>query len=100
MWHAHAFRRIQAPYPYPATHDDGTAPDYAVKNEKDGIVEGKINVHLVPHTHDVRACLPAASPSMLFGPLSILPPPLYLRGSAECSRGRLRSDAGYMTRAI
>ena len=42
----------QAPYPYPATHSDGTAPEYAVKNEKDGIVEGKINVHLVPHTHD------------------------------------------------
>jgi len=44
--------RGEPPYPYPASHADGTAPAYDVKNEKDGIVDGKINVHLVPHTHD------------------------------------------------
>ena len=44
--------RGEAPYPYPSTHADGTAPAYQVKNEKDGPMEGKINVHLVPHTHD------------------------------------------------
>ena len=46
----------QAPYPYPATHSDGTAPKYHTVNALDvaasGIGEGKINVHLVPHTHD------------------------------------------------
>ena len=40
------------PYPYPATNKDGTAPVYTVVNEKDGIHPDKINVHLVPHTHD------------------------------------------------
>jgi hypothetical protein len=44
--------RGPAPYPYPATHKDGTAPQYDTPNQEDGIVEGKINVHLVPHTHD------------------------------------------------
>jgi alpha-mannosidase len=44
--------RGPAPYPYPATHKDGTAPEYKVVNEKTGPQEGKINVHLVPHTHD------------------------------------------------
>ena len=34
--------RGDPPYPYPATHKDGTAPNYDVKNEKDGIVDGKI----------------------------------------------------------
>jgi hypothetical protein len=71
---------MQAPYPFPASHSDGTAPVYITPNEKTGeqrlmlsprflsisacsnlgeslatpagIVEGKINVHLVPHTHD------------------------------------------------
>ena len=44
--------RGEAPYPYPATHPDGTAPKYDTPNEVDGPMEGKINVHLVPHTHD------------------------------------------------
>ena len=44
--------RGEAPYPYPASHKDGTAPEYKVVNEKTGIDESKINVHLVPHTHD------------------------------------------------
>jgi alpha-mannosidase len=47
---------VQAPYPYPATHKDGTAPKYNTVNAMDvaasGIGKGKINVHLVPHTHD------------------------------------------------
>eukprot|EP01052_Picozoa_sp_SAG31_P014475 SAG31_NODE_901_length_11133_cov_9.476799_10_plen_123_part_00 len=38
--------RGPAPLPFPADRE------YATRNEKDGIVEGKINVHLVPHTHD------------------------------------------------
>jgi alpha-mannosidase len=46
----------EPPYPYPATHSDGTAPEYATVNAADvaasGIGKGKINVHLVPHTHD------------------------------------------------
>ena len=46
----------QAPYPYPATHNDGTAPKYNTVNALDvaasGIGQGKINVHLGPHTHD------------------------------------------------
>ena len=43
--------RGDPPYPYPATHKDGTAPNYDVKNEKDGIVDGKIkcgSAHLSP----------------------------------------------------
>jgi alpha-mannosidase len=36
----------------PASHADGTGPVYDVVNEKTGPQEGKINVHLVPHTHD------------------------------------------------
>lgn len=44
--------RGEAPYPYPATKSHGTAPEYVTPNEKDGIVDGKINVHIVPHTHD------------------------------------------------
>ena len=41
------------PYLYPGTRDGGkTAPKYQTRNEKDGPVDGKINVHLVPHTHD------------------------------------------------
>jgi alpha-mannosidase len=44
--------RGESPYPYPATHKDGTAPVYNVVNEVDGPQDGKINVHLVPHTHD------------------------------------------------
>ena len=72
--------RGSPPYPFPATHADGTAPKYqsalhcrahwpacllansrrndthvanrAARNAKDGTVTGKINVHLVPHTHD------------------------------------------------
>ena len=39
--------RGEAPYPYPATHKDGTAPHYNVVNEVDGPQDGKINVHLV-----------------------------------------------------
>eukprot|EP01051_Picozoa_sp_SAG22_P016851 SAG22_NODE_2476_length_2530_cov_2.162896_4_plen_136_part_00 len=42
----------QAPYPFPATHADHTAPVYNTPNEKNGLVDGKINVHIVPHTHD------------------------------------------------
>eukprot|EP01048_Picozoa_sp_COSAG05_P026159 COSAG05_NODE_6998_length_868_cov_1.382315_1_plen_149_part_10 len=44
--------RGEAPYPYPASHKDGTAPVYNIVNEKTGPKDGKINVHLVPHTHD------------------------------------------------
>eukprot|EP01052_Picozoa_sp_SAG31_P041365 SAG31_NODE_6254_length_2101_cov_1.918581_1_plen_83_part_10 len=48
--------RADPPYPYPATHADGTAPKYATVDADDvsrsGIGKGKINVHLVPHTHD------------------------------------------------
>jgi hypothetical protein len=42
--------RGEAPYPFPAQHKDGTAPVYQTRNEKDGPIEAKINVHLVPHT--------------------------------------------------
>ena len=34
------------PYPFPTTRR------YATRNEKDGQDEHKINIHLVPHTHD------------------------------------------------
>jgi hypothetical protein len=52
-WKDEATRtRGAAPYPYPATNKDGTAPEYKVVNEKTGINPNKINVHLVPHTHD------------------------------------------------
>jgi alpha-mannosidase len=47
-----ASQRGAPPYPFPATHADGTAPRYQTRNEKDGQDEHKINVHLVPHTHD------------------------------------------------
>lgn len=44
--------RGSPPYRYPATHADGTAPRYQTRNEQDGQMQDKINVHLVPHTHD------------------------------------------------
>ena len=48
----HTATRGPAPYPTQLSHKRWDGTIYQTRNEKDGPQEGKINVHLVPHTHD------------------------------------------------
>ena len=73
--------RGDPPYPYPATHKDGTAPNYDVKNEKDGIVDGKIKC----------SCPPFATRALRSAQLELAPLPHSVFSRAACTWCRTRT---------
>ena len=78
--------RGDPPYPYPATHKDGTAPNYDVKNEKDGIVDGKIKCSSAHLSHPRSALCSARA--------SRIPHSVFSRAACTWCRTRTTTRAG------